>query len=288
MDGAWIMRSQLPDVEVGGTTVPGFVLERARELGDKPALIDAPSGRSLSHCRLAAGVERVAAGLAARGFRPGDVLAISSPNLPEYPLAAYGAMVAGGAVTTANPLLTAGELAGQLADSGARALVTVAPFLERVLPAAEKAGVGEVFVLGAPPEGGPAAGGAAGPGGAVASGTPAEAGAGATAPGPRVTPFGALVAHDHMERWAGELPHQQWWRRYLRDTGGTGFWHETYLLRGGMEAVYVDMNAPVGLARVAPTQPARGPMFSARSRVGLPGSATAEVPVAEEELRPPA
>ena len=53
------------------------------------------------------GVERVAAGLAARGFGRGDVLALSSPNLPEYALALYGAMAAGGAVTSADPLLSA-------------------------------------------------------------------------------------------------------------------------------------------------------------------------------------
>jgi acyl-CoA synthetase (AMP-forming)/AMP-acid ligase II len=94
------------------------------------------------------GVERVAAGLAARGFGRGDVLALSSPNLPEYALALYGAMAAGGAVTGADPLLTAGELAGQLADAGASALVTVPPFLDVARAAAEKAGVGEVLVFG--------------------------------------------------------------------------------------------------------------------------------------------
>ena len=41
---------------------------------------------------------------------------------------------------------------------------------------------------------------------------------------------------DAMERWARSLPHKQWWQRFVRDTGGTGFWHETYLMRGGMEA----------------------------------------------------
>ena len=80
-------RSDLPDVEVGGTTLPALVLERAAGLGDKPALVDATSGRTLSYRQLA---EVNAAGLAARGFTRGDVLA-PSPNLPEYALAAYGA-----------------------------------------------------------------------------------------------------------------------------------------------------------------------------------------------------
>jgi hypothetical protein len=64
---------------------------------------------------------RAGGGRAGRpGFGKGDVLALSSPNLPEYAVAMYGAMAAGGVVTGANPLLTAGELAGQLADAAPR------------------------------------------------------------------------------------------------------------------------------------------------------------------------
>jgi acyl-CoA synthetase (AMP-forming)/AMP-acid ligase II len=140
--------SDRPDVGPAAVPMPEFVLEHAYRFGDKPALVDGPTGRTLTYRQLAGGVERVAAGLAARGFGRGDVLALSSPNLPEYALALYGAMAAGGAVTGANPLLTAGELAGQLADAGASALVTVPPFLEVARAAAEKAGVGEVLVFG--------------------------------------------------------------------------------------------------------------------------------------------
>lgn len=74
---------------------------------------------------------------------------------------------------------------------------------------------------------------------------------------------------DALETWARSLPHQRWWQDLLRDPGGTGFWHETYLRRGGMEAIFLDMGAnPVGLMRALPTQPAQGAMFSARSRAG--------------------
>jgi acyl-CoA synthetase (AMP-forming)/AMP-acid ligase II len=148
MSDEYNWRSDLPDVAVNGATLPWFVLEHAWRLAGKPALVDASSGRTLTHGQLAAGVERVAAGLAARGFGEGDVLALYSPNLPEYALAAYGAMAAGGAVTGANPLLTEGELAGQLADAGASVLVTVPPFLDRARAAADKAGVEEVLVIG--------------------------------------------------------------------------------------------------------------------------------------------
>ena len=103
------------------------------------------------------------------------MLALYSPNLPEYALAAYGAMAAGGAVTGANPLLTAEELAGQLADAGASILVTVPPFLDRARAAAEKAGVDELLVFG------------------EAEGA---------------TPFSVLVAHDHPPATAAIDPEE--------------------------------------------------------------------------------
>ena len=71
---------------------------------------------------------------------------------------------------------------------------------------------------------------------------------------------------DSLEAWSLALPHKQWWSDYLRDRGGTSFWHETYFRRGGFETMYVDVDDPVGLACFAPSSPAKGPMFSARQR----------------------
>ena len=82
---------------------------------------------------------------------------------------------------------------------------------------------------------------------------------------------------DSLERWARSDPHREWWGRFLRDTGGTGFWHEAYFMRGGMEAVYDDMRVRTGFAQFAPVSPARGPMFSARGRAKMPGRQLASV-----------
>jgi len=142
------IRSTLPDVPVGGSTLPHFALRHAERLGDKPALIDGATGRTISYRRLAAGVERVATGLIARGLTAGDVVALHSPNLPEYVLAGYGAMAAGAIVTGLNPMCTTEELADQLADAKARLLITVLPLLDRAMAAAEKAGVEDVLVFG--------------------------------------------------------------------------------------------------------------------------------------------
>lgn len=89
---------------------------------------------------------------------------------------------------------------------------------------------------------------------------------------------------ESLEAWARSEPHLRWWQTFLRNSGGAGFWHETYFRRGGIEAVYVDMKAPTGLARFVPAAPARGAMFSARKRAGVEGDAAAPPGVAEEEL----
>jgi Monooxygenase af470-like len=89
---------------------------------------------------------------------------------------------------------------------------------------------------------------------------------------------------ESLEAWARSEPHRDWWKKFLRDSGGTGFWHETYFMRGGMEAIYDDVRAPLGLLKFAPSHEARGPMFSARQRAGLGGSATSSAPLSESEL----
>jgi len=87
---------------------------------------------------------------------------------------------------------------------------------------------------------------------------------------------------DAMERWTRSLPHSGWWRRYLKDTEGTTFYHELYERGGGMEGIYVNMAEPVGMMHFAPVIAARGPMFSFRGRVGQRGGQPAVV--AEQEL----
>ena len=143
-----IIASPAPDVEIPDVSFHEFVLRHAERLRDKPALIDGPSGRTLTYRQLAEGTRRVAAGLAARGFQKGDVFAIYSPNLPEYATMFYAVASVGGINTTVNPLYTADELANQLRDSRARFLITVPPFLDKAREAAAKAGIEEVFVFG--------------------------------------------------------------------------------------------------------------------------------------------
>jgi len=143
-----IVKSTIPELSIPNVSVTEYALRHAGRLGDKPALIDGPSGRTLTYAQLAGAIRTVAAGLAARGFSKGDVFAIYCPNIPEYAVIFNAVAMLGGINTTINPLYTPGELANQLNDSKARFLVTVPPFLAQAREAAAQAAIEEIFVFG--------------------------------------------------------------------------------------------------------------------------------------------
>jgi long-chain acyl-CoA synthetase len=66
------------------------------------------------------------------GVRAGDVVALMSPNCIDFLLAAFGIFKAGCICTNINPLYTAPEMEHQLNDSGAKVLVVVDLFGDKV------------------------------------------------------------------------------------------------------------------------------------------------------------
>jgi len=110
-----------------------FLERSADRFGDKPALI-AADGRTLSFADTWRAARRVARLLQDKGVRRGDMVAIYSPNLIEYPPALYGALLAGATVTTLNPLYREREVEEQLRDSGATLVFAYRP-LQSVIDA---------------------------------------------------------------------------------------------------------------------------------------------------------
>jgi hypothetical protein len=86
-----------------------------------------------------------------------------------------------------------------------------------------------------------------------------------------------------LEKWSRSAPHRNWWTDFLKNSGGTGFWHETYFMRGGVEAIYDDVPTPVGMMAFAPVKDARGPMYSSAMRAGHGAPGIAPV-VSESDL----
>ena len=117
-------RSLHPPLDIPATPLAEFVLAGAAARGERPALVCAVTGRSVSYAALPELVDRTAVGLAALGIAKGDVCAIFAANSPEYVIAVLAIARLGAVVTTASPAYTKDDLAKQLRDSGARVLLT--------------------------------------------------------------------------------------------------------------------------------------------------------------------
>jgi acyl-CoA synthetase (AMP-forming)/AMP-acid ligase II len=145
---AMIYASPHPPIDAQFAALPELVHRAADCMPEQPALIDAATGAAVSYAALASRIDRVAAGLAERGFLPGDVLALQAPNMPPWAGVALGAMAAGGTVTGISPLATEREIATQLADAGASVLATIPSLAADSQAAAAAVGAREVIVIG--------------------------------------------------------------------------------------------------------------------------------------------
>ena len=143
-----IFRSPHPDVHIPDIPLTDYVFQNVEQLGDKPALIEGLTGRVITYAQLYGAVRRVAAGLARRGLGKGEVLAILSPNVPEYIVAFHAVASLGGVVTTVNPLYTVEEVGKQLKDARAKYLVTIPQLLDKAREACAGTGIEELFVFG--------------------------------------------------------------------------------------------------------------------------------------------
>ncbi|MEM6992740.1 MAG: AMP-binding protein [Myxococcota bacterium] len=143
-----IYSSTQPSLEFPRISVTEYVLGKAERLADKAAFIEGGSGRVVTYATLAQQIRAFAGGVAARGVGPGTTWAIMAPNLPEYAVVFHGLAYCGATVTTLNPTYGAEEIAFQLKDSKATAIVTIGLFLDVAKAAAKEAGIEEIFVIG--------------------------------------------------------------------------------------------------------------------------------------------
>ncbi len=143
-----IIRSTLPDVRLPDTDFSSFVLNRARRLPHKTAIVDGSSGEQLTYGQFIDAIETAAVDLIACGLRHGDVIAVCGFNTPAYAIVAHAIWCAGGIVVPINPLFTTREMQQGLAEVGARYLVAAPDVMGRAFEAACSSGVEQVFAIG--------------------------------------------------------------------------------------------------------------------------------------------
>lgn len=104
------------------TNIATLLTASAAAHGDRIAIRHETT--ALTYAQLDDLTARTAALLEDRGVRPGDRVAVITPNVPHFPIAYYGILRAGAVVVPMNPLLKAPEIAFILRDAGARTVLT--------------------------------------------------------------------------------------------------------------------------------------------------------------------
>ncbi|GAA5334543.1 MULTISPECIES: long-chain-fatty-acid--CoA ligase [Thermus] len=126
--------------------VHALLEESARKWHSKEALFF--YGTKVTYGELLALTQRVAANLQHLGLRKGDRVALMLPNTPQYVMAYYGVLMAGGVVVNMSPLYTPREMRAILEDTEARFLIMIDFAFPRYLEIEAETPVEVVFTAG--------------------------------------------------------------------------------------------------------------------------------------------
>jgi long-chain acyl-CoA synthetase len=103
-------------------------------------------GKKITYAQFSALTQRFAIELQRLGVQKGDRVAIALPNIPQFPIAFFGALRLGAVAVPTNPLYTEHEMQHQLADSGAKVLVVLSMYYPVVRAIREQTALEHVIV----------------------------------------------------------------------------------------------------------------------------------------------
>ena len=150
MEKIWLEKSYPSDVpfEIDADKYPSLVAmfhKYSSQYADKTAFIN--MGVSITYHELSLEAHAFAAYLQVDlGLKKGDKFAIMVPNTLQYPIALFGALLAGLTVVNVNPLYTARELEHQLKDSGAKAMLIIENFAQTLEKVVDKTPIEHVIM----------------------------------------------------------------------------------------------------------------------------------------------
>jgi long-chain acyl-CoA synthetase len=146
----WLEKSYPSDVpfEIDADKYPSIVAmftKYSSQFSDKTAFIN--MGASITYAELSSQATAFAAYLQKDlGLKKGDKFAIMVPNCLQYPIALFGALLAGLTVVNVNPLYTARELEHQLKDSQTKAMLIIENFAQTLEQVIDNTGVEKVIM----------------------------------------------------------------------------------------------------------------------------------------------
>jgi len=136
-----ILTCDIGDVPIPSGHLCDFIWSREEQYGSNTALVDGVTRQSLTLSETHSLSRCFGSSMVRLGSQKGDVLALVLPNCPEFPIVFTGAAGVGVTITTINPTYTAGEIGGQLKNSGAKYLVTIPALLPKMLEAVDGKGI---------------------------------------------------------------------------------------------------------------------------------------------------
>lgn len=116
----------------------------ARQYPDTPCTIF--KGGKISYSEMNERTDRLAAGLAALGVKKGDRVGIFMPNTPQFVMAYFGILKAGGIVVATNPLYSEREIEHQVNDAGVEVMIVMSNFYETLKRVQPKTRIRKVIV----------------------------------------------------------------------------------------------------------------------------------------------
>ena len=131
-------------IEVPEIALHTFLEQSAQAYPDRTCTVF--KGAKLNYREMDQLTDRLAAGLVAGGVKKGDRVAIFMPNSPQFVIAFFGILKAGGVVVATNPLYTPREIEHQMNDSGSEIMLVMSNFYEKVKQVQPNTGLRKLIV----------------------------------------------------------------------------------------------------------------------------------------------
>lgn len=126
------------------TPLFAFLEDAARRAPDSPCTVF--RDQAVTYGEMNALASRLAAGLAASGLKKGGRVGLFLPNLPQFVLAFYAVLKAGGVAAAMNPSYTQRELEFQAADAGVETLIGLSSAAQMLESVRERLGLRELIL----------------------------------------------------------------------------------------------------------------------------------------------
>ena len=131
-------------VEIPNAPLFHFLEESARKYPDRACTIF--KGAVITFKEMNELTDRMAAALVEMGVKRGDRVGIFMPNTPQFVIAYYGILKAGGAVVATNPLYTPPEIEHQASDAGIEVMFVMTNFYNTIKKAQPKTKIKKLIV----------------------------------------------------------------------------------------------------------------------------------------------